>query len=86
MAGSFICNDSAPMHIAAAMKTLTVAIFGPSKSRETGPYGNVHRVVEKDFPCRFTCDEDSCKHKIYQACMKAITPDDVYNAAMELIK
>ena len=82
----FICNDSSPLHIASTIKTPTVAIFGPSKSKETGPYGNIHRVVEKDFPCRFTCDEDVCEHKVYQACMKAITPDDVYNAAMELIK
>lgn len=82
----FICNDSAPMHIAAAMKTPTVAIFGPSKSRETGPYGNKCRVVEKDFPCRFTCDENVCKHKVYNACMRAITCDDVYNAAKDLIE
>ncbi|MCI5122007.1 MAG: glycosyltransferase family 9 protein, partial [Candidatus Electrothrix sp. AUS4] len=34
----FLCNDSAPMHIAAAMNTPTVAIFGPSKSVETAPY------------------------------------------------
>ena len=35
-----ICNDSGPMHIAAAMKTPTVAIFGRSKSHETGPYAD----------------------------------------------
>jgi ADP-heptose:LPS heptosyltransferase len=74
----FICNDSAPMHIAAAVKTPTVAIFGPSKSRETGPYGGTqHRVVEKEFPCRFTCDENTCKHKVHNACMHAIMPEDV---------
>lgn len=56
----FICNDSAPLHIASVMKTPVVAIFGPSKSKETCPYGNIHRVVEKDFPCRYTCDEDAC--------------------------
>lgn len=82
----FICNDSAPMHIAAAMKTPTVAIFGPSKSRETGPYGNVHRVVEKDFSCRFTCDESICKNKVYNECMKAISVEDVYKAIKELLK
>jgi len=73
------------MHIAAAMKTPTVAIFGPSKSLETGPYGNTCRVVEKDFPCRFTCDERACGHKEYQACMKKITPHDIFNAVQELM-
>ena len=81
----FICNDSAPMHIAAAMKTPTVAIFGPSKSRETGPYGTNCRVVEKDFPCRFSCDENVCRHRVYHECMQAITPEDVYSAAADLI-
>ena len=81
----FICNDSAPMHIAAAMKTPTVAIFGPSKSNETGPYGNIHRVVEKDFPCRYTCDEDVCLDKINNECMNAITPEDLFNAVKDIM-
>jgi predicted lipopolysaccharide heptosyltransferase III len=82
----FICNDSAPMHIAAAMRTPTVAVFGPSKSIETGPYRDNCRIVEKDFPCRLTCDENVCKHRVFHGCMKAITPDDVYSAVKELIE
>lgn len=81
----FICNDSSPMHIAAAMKTPTVAVFGPSKSLETGPYGNIYRVVEKDFPCRYNCDENTCRHTVYKECMKTITPDDVYSAVHEIL-
>jgi len=81
----FICNDSAPLHIASAVGTPTIAIFGPSKSRETGPYGNIHKVVEKDFPCRYSCDENICKHEIYNECMKTITPDDVCKAVREVI-
>lgn len=82
----FICNDSAPLHIASAMKTPTVAIFGPSKSIETGPYGNIHRVVEKDIPCRYSCDENICKHKVYNECMAAITTDDVFDAVKDIMK
>ena len=82
----FICNDTAPLHIASAMKTPTVAIFGPSKSNETGPYGNIHRVVEKDFPCRYTCDEDVCNHTVHNECMKIITPEDVYEASNYILK
>jgi len=81
----FICNDSAPLHIASAIKTPTVAIFGPSKSNETGPYGNIHRVVEKDFPCRYTCDEDVCLNKINNECMNAITPEDLFNAVKDIM-
>lgn len=82
----FITNDSAPLHIASAMKTPTVAIFGPSKSNETGPYGNIHKVVEKDFPCRYTCDEDVCNHKPFNECMEVITSEDVFSAAKTVLK
>ncbi len=81
----FICNDSSPMHIAAAVNTPTVAIFGPSKSVETAPYGDGHIVVEKDFPCRYACDEDVCNFKNYNECMKAISADDVVYAAEKII-
>ena len=82
----FVTNDSAPLHLASAMKTPTVAIFGPSKSNETGPYGNIHRVVEKDFPCRQTCDEDVCKHVPFKECMEVITVEDVLNAVKEVLE
>lgn len=82
----FICNDSSPMHIAAAMKTPTVAIFGPSKSIETGPYGKGHTVVEKDFPCRYTCDENVCHFRSYNQCMKDISVNDVFMAVAEMLK
>ncbi|MEK6673897.1 MAG: glycosyltransferase family 9 protein [Nitrospirota bacterium] len=81
-----ICNDSSPMHIAAAMKTPVVAIFGPSKSRETAPYGNVNRVVEKDFPCRYSCDENTCRHKRFHSCMREVSVDDVSNAVEDIIR
>lgn len=82
----FVCNDSAPMHVAASMGVPVVALFGPSKSIETAPYGNAHRVVEKDFPCRYTCDENSCAHERYHACMEAIEVDDVLAAIKDLLK
>lgn len=82
----FICNDSSPMHIAAAMKTPTVAVFGPSKSIETAPYRNIYRVVEKDFPCRYECDENSCRHQSYHACMKGIEVEDVLSEVEDILK
>ncbi len=82
----FITNDSAPLHLASAMGTPTVAIFGPSKSNETGPYGNIHRVVEKDYRCRQTCDEDVCLYKNYKECMESISVEDVMKAATEVLE
>ena len=79
-AALLVCNDSAPMHIAAALGTPTVAIFGPSKSIEPRPYGKGHLVIEKDFSCRWSCDEIRCKNEKHHACMEAITVDDVFQA------
>jgi len=85
-AALFICNDSAPMHLAAAVKTPTVAIFGPSKSVETRPYGEGHCVVEKEFPCRSACDENTCRYERHNACMEDLFVDDVFHAAEELLR
>jgi len=86
MARMLVCNDSAPMHIAACAGTPTVALFGPSVSAETSPWGKRHRVIEKDFLCRAGCDESTCKHPDPQACMKAIEVDEVLGAAMEIFR
>ena len=39
--------DSGPMHVAAAVGTPTVAVFGPTDPVKTGPYGPAHRVVQQ---------------------------------------
>ena len=85
MCDLFICNDSAPLHIASMMRVPTVAVFGPSKREETGPYGNIHAVVEKEFECRYTCDEDVCHHIPYNACLKTIAPEDVFVPACDIL-
>ena len=85
-ASLFVCNDSAPMHIASALKTPTAAIFGPSKSDQTGPWNTTSVVIEKPCACRNQCDEHTCTNTTYQYCMKMITVTDVVDAAIALWK
>ena len=52
----FLGNDSGPMHVATAVGTPVVAVFGPSNSRAWGPYTppgetGPHTVVARDLPC-----------------------------------
>ncbi len=72
----FLTNDSGPMHIAAALKTPLVTLFGSTNEIATGPYGHgeiIHKHVECS-PCyKRTCPIDF-------RCMTRITTDEVYTA------
>ncbi len=43
----FIGSDTGPLHLAAAVGTPCVALFGPSAAERNGPYGPQHRTVQK---------------------------------------
>lgn len=80
----FICNDSAPMHIASAFEIPTIAIFGPSDSFETGPIGKLSIAVNKKIDCRRSCDENTCFNSKYHECMKLIEPEEIYSSFSSL--
>jgi heptosyltransferase I len=42
----FVGSDTGPMHLAAAVGTPCVALFGPSSGRRNGPYGPQHLVLQ----------------------------------------
>ncbi len=46
-----ICNDSGPMHIAAAADTPAFAFFGPTIPAKTGPYGSKHHIFQRNLDC-----------------------------------
>ena len=69
--------DSGPMHIAAAVGTPTVALFGPTAPNRHRPYGEEDTVIEKPVPCR-PCYKRTCHRQDTQfLCMKEITADEV---------
>ncbi|MFH1594358.1 MAG: lipopolysaccharide heptosyltransferase II [Candidatus Omnitrophota bacterium] len=82
----FISNDSGPVHIACAIGTPTISIFGrgdPGLSSERwGPIGKETRVFHKDVGCD-PCLAHNCK--IGFKCLEAITPEEVLSAAEELL-
>ena len=47
----YIGNDTGPMHIAAAVGTQVVAIFGPTDAGRSGPYGHEHVVIAEEVEC-----------------------------------
>jgi 3-deoxy-D-manno-octulosonic-acid transferase/heptosyltransferase-1 len=77
-ARAVITTDSGPMHLAAALGTPVIALFGPTDPQRTGPYGKGHTVIRADLPCS-PCLLKKCPTK---KCMEEITPEQVY-AALE---
>jgi heptosyltransferase-2 len=79
----FITNDSGPMHVAAAYQVPTVAIFGPTKYKETSQWKNEKsNMVRHEMDCS-PCMKRECPLK-HHDCMKGITASDVIAAAKEL--
>ncbi|MCP3941307.1 MAG: glycosyltransferase family 9 protein [Desulfobacteraceae bacterium] len=65
----FICNDTGPMHMAAALNIPVFAIFGPANPVRTGPYGVIHTVIQKDLDCspcyrQKPCDNYRCMEQL----------------------
>lgn len=81
----FIGMDSAPTHMAAAMGTPTVALFGPSGDIEWGPWQVPSRIVTADYPCR-PCGLDGCGGGKRSECLEAIATNQVFGAAQSLLK
>ncbi len=70
----FVCNDSGPMHLAAAMGTPVFALFGPTDPKKVGPYGSRNTVIRKEVDCT-GCRRDRCIQE--KKCMNSILVEDV---------
>ena len=79
----FLTNDTGPMHIAAAVGTPTVSLFGPGNHIRFQPLGAMHQTIRHDVPCN-PCKQftDKCKDNI---CMKKITVDEVWQSISEAL-
>ena len=79
----FITNDSGLMHVAAALATPLVAVFGSTDHIATGPYSDQAVVIRKDLSCS-PCMQPHCP-KEHFSCMQSITVQEVAAAAISLL-
>jgi len=72
----FIGIDSGPMHMAAALNTPLVAIFGPQSKDRWGPYGEGHTVIQKKWNC-VPCRKQGCNGQGTSRCLDELSAKEV---------
>jgi lipopolysaccharide heptosyltransferase II len=77
----FLTNDSGPMHIADALGTPLVAVFGPTNPVRTGPYRQRNHVVRLDIDCA-PCYRRRCDR---MRCMTELAPEVVYEKVVAVL-
>ncbi len=79
----FIGNDAGPMHMAAAVGTPVVALFGPSDPAVWGPYSSWATAIYKGLDCR-ACFHPTCRRGI-ENCMQQVAVDEVLKAVKKYL-
>jgi heptosyltransferase-3 len=77
--------DSAAPHMAAALGTPTLTIFGPSDWRAWVLPDDLHRVVAPDMPC-VPCNMEGCDRKGRSFCLEELPAEKVLRAAGEVLR
>lgn len=77
-----LCNDTGPMHIAAALGVYVFALFGSSDPVKTGPYTDRRTVIRKELPC-VPCGRKSCKSLLCMDMIQVHEVADALNAFLE---
>lgn len=77
----YITTDSAPMHIAYAMKTPVVALFGPTDPGRHTILSTRQIIIKKDISCS-PCYKRRCRK---HSCMQEISPEEVFEAVKQLL-
>jgi lipopolysaccharide heptosyltransferase I len=81
-----LTTDSGPMHLAAAVGTIVVALFGPTAPWRTGPYGPDHTVLRAGISCS-PCFKKECLTTDFEerACMTRLSIDEVVRTVLEKV-
>ena len=75
-----IAGDTGPLHLACALGRPVVGIYGPTDPSRNGPYGTRFKVLRSPESRR-----DHTRHEAPEAGLLTITPEDVLQAADELL-
>ncbi|MFK7732424.1 MAG: putative lipopolysaccharide heptosyltransferase III [Pseudomonadales bacterium] len=78
-----LCVDSVPMHMAAAIGTPLLALFGPTDEQQWGPSGSRIEVLASERPCR-PCLKQGCGGSGHSQCMNDLDTQSVHQQLLRL--
>ncbi len=81
-----ITNDSAPVHIAAALKVPCVAVYGPSNPLAVGPPVDTHYALKSELECSPCYSNERFPGCDNPVCMKDIAVEAVLNQALSALQ
>ena len=79
-ARAVVTTDTGPAHVAAALGTPVIAVFGPSEAHGTGPYASANGwavSVMKNVGCNPCVNTERAKKCTDNKCMRGVTPSDI---------
>ncbi len=81
-ARALVTTDTGPAHVAAALATPVIAVFGPSEAHGTGPYASSDgwaTSVMKEIGCNPCVNTELARTCVENKCMQSVTPSEVMN-------
>ena len=78
-----VSSDTGPLHIAVAVGTPVVGLYGSPDPDKTGPFGEDNTVLTADLPCSPCVNRPTCRD---YPCMREIQPERVAEAVLNLLQ
>lgn len=84
----FISGDTGPLHVATALGTQTIGLYGAAPISRTGPYGDKHFALKSDIEC-IPCNRRKCKFlkkgEQFTPCLLNIKPEIVLKTINDIL-
>ena len=80
-----VSGDTGPLHVATAVGTPVVALFGAIDPVRTGPVGDRHIIIRHPELACVPCMAKACTNPVYRECMEKIEVDEVFAAVKQFL-
>jgi heptosyltransferase-2 len=81
-----VSGDTGPLHLATAVGTRVLGLFGSVDPARTGPVGTGHRIIQaKNVPC-VPCRSNTCFNAVHLDCMNRISVQEVTDAVLDMLE